>query len=257
MRQAIKALLKQGPKVQLTAAALRRLEDPTWRKANGKWRWIVWLSMGLYAGPVLIVQGTRAKSRRLAISGYLATATFILAVALAPTEDTQPTTDTASSLFALLLIIPIVIGLWATTSFGKDVWVWKAMRDQVTGDWFSQNFGESVQPPAAELIQPKMSPITAEAIQDAGLVTQTKKSNFTGTIEINKASQESLEETGLFTAEQVRKILDRRDNRPIRNQDELRLLLELRPHELVSVAKHILFHTDAEGSAGSGRVLDL
>ena len=256
MLQGIKALLKQGPEVQLTAAALRRLEDPDWRKANSKWRWIVWLSVGLYAGPVLIVQGIRAKSKRLWIFGFLTTALLIFSLALLPQEGSE-TTDSVTTLLALLLLLPIIVAFWATSAFGKDVLVWKSMRDQVTGDWFSQNFGDAVKLPPSDVIEPKLSPKAVSAMQDAGLVSSTGKSDFSGNISINLAPRESLESSELFTSQQLQKILDRRSSRPIRNQEELRLLLELRPHEVVSLSKHVNFESDMEGSTGSGRVLDL
>lgn len=283
----IKALLNRKPNYELTPGALRKLENPKWRSDNSKWRWAVFLSAGLYGGIALLIQGLRAKSRRMQIIGY---AWFILFFGFGLLSDTAevgtPLYDLYSSLLTIAIFFVCGMAIWATIKFNSDVLVWKAMRDEVTENWVADNLGIAKQaftkpigtaksfidgslysgsvggaPQTADEqpITVRLDEKTKEILIDAGLSNSipSNRENFEGILEINKSDAKELSDSKLFTVQQLDLILSRRSAMPFKSLEDLRLALDLKPHELSKLSKVLRFSFESDSAPGSGRILDV
>lgn len=78
MKQLISWLRREdASSPELSESQQRKLGDSAWRSSNSKWNYIVWFSLGLYAGFLLIYQAARAGSGQLARLGIVHIAGFI------------------------------------------------------------------------------------------------------------------------------------------------------------------------------------
>ena len=276
MLNKIRGVLAQKPDHSLTPQAIRKLEDPKWRSNNSKWRWLVYLSVGVYSGPVLLIQGIRSKSRRLKVCGGLILGTLFAGMLISGTRvEGERYYDLVNSIGSVLFFITLVFGFWATVKYGSDVLVWKATKgEKKSNDWVEENLGISreihrpedyrdnlatnaaVQSTAP--ITPKSDSLTRQTLLDAGLSSNTtsSESKFVGILEINLASEQEIEKSELFTQEQLEVLVARRNSMPFKSMEDLRLTLDLKPHEMVKLGKVLRFTNNGDSKSSPGRVLD-
>lgn len=272
MLKKIKEVLTHKPKYNLSPQALRKLEDAKWRNDHNKWRWWVFISFGFYSGFVLLIQGIRCKSRRLKISAGIVLLTFFTfgIIANSVTEG-EPNYDLISSIGTFGLLASCAFGFWATVKFGSDVLVWKATKDEISTDWVEANLGIPTKklqhPPRTrdlrqtqnkEPIVPIIEPGTQHMLSDVGLNPKSAltQNNFEGTLEVNSASEQELKNSSLFTDDQILLVMNRRKAMQFKSIEDLRLTLDLKPHEIVRLGKVIRFSNENGPTTTSGRVLD-
>jgi len=128
---------------ELNESQLARFENHSWRTSNSKWSYIVWFSLGLYAGLVLIYQAARAGSAKLVRLGLIHTAglmVFVPVVAL----------GSSSSGIGQALVTPIGL-IWGLVGVLFTVWanptVLRAKASRLDIVSLRGTTGTNVQPP--------------------------------------------------------------------------------------------------------------
>ncbi len=249
----------------LTPAALRDLSDRSWRWGNSKWLWLVWALAGGY-GIVLLVQGSRFRSKRMIIAGAASFVLIIVGFSLIPpaNEDGTPVENVS---FVIPIMLAFVLSVAAAHYFNRDVLVEKARRlHSPQDDWLTTNFG--VTAPVGEPITQKMDRGTEQLLAANGLAQKSpvepkpeepKNQEPSGLLDINTASLQEIVNLGIFSDDRVMAIVRQRDSRPFQSLDELRVLLDLKPHELAEVKKvaEVQSSSPQVPKNSSGRIVDL
>jgi DNA uptake protein ComE-like DNA-binding protein len=248
----------------LSPAALRNLNNRKWRWANSKWLWLVWGLAGGY-GIILVIQGSRFQSMRLIASGVLSFVLLIIGISIIPPANEDDTPVEPGFIIPIMLAFFLCFG--AAHYFNRDVLVEKARRlHSPKDDWLKTNFG--VTAPVGESIDQKMDLGTEQLLAANGLVPeglviqeteQVKKRVITGLLNINTASLQDIVTLGIFSDDRVMAIIQQRDSRPFQSLDELRVFLDLKPHELAEVKKVIEVQSSPPmvPKNPSGRIVDL
>lgn len=119
----------EEPEIELLHEQQARFENPAWRASNSKWTYIVWISLGLYAGLALLVQGARAGSKSTVRLGLIHLAIFFVLAPLAAigTESF----DFVLVIFAVVSLVACSTGIIFTLWSNPIILRWKASKLQI------------------------------------------------------------------------------------------------------------------------------
>jgi hypothetical protein len=242
---------------QLPAEAVALLNDSKWRRRNSKWRWFVWFVGGGYGVP-FFVQGLRLKINRLTILG--ASQCGLTIVVMSQLSDSETTTPLDDLIFGMFLAF-WAAAVWFSNRFNGDVLVAKALRatEGKSANWVSENIElRGSERPA--VFAAKIDASSSQVLEQSGLdaAGQKPSDDRTVSMDLNTASSSELESSGIFTAEQVQTITEKQKSGGYKSLDELRVQLNLKPHEYSRVVSHYNIRTvPAKKSGRSRRVVDL
>lgn len=220
----------------LSPSSIERLNSSKWRRQNSKWRYWVWFLLGAYGIP-LIVQGSRFKSRRLMLSGVAVLVAQVASVALTSGETEPTPTD---DLLTGLLLAASVFGIWASVKFNQDVLVEKAVKDQGKPEsWVESNLGGPTNSSSTR-IETSADETTADLLDNYGIEvpsTGEPMERDQHAVDMNSATIQDLAATGVFTDQQIVKIMAKQESGGFQTIEEVRIYLDLKPHELAKVSR--------------------
>ena len=245
----------------LSPHAIEDLNKTSWRRGNSKWLWIVWGLAGGYGIP-LIVQGARFRSPRMVLAGTISFILLVMALSSVPTtEDSDVGLGGSEILFIFSFLLSIFLAIWGAHYLNRDVLIEKVRRaHRLNDDWVSSNFG--VASSKAEPLRPVMNSQTETVLESAGLIEDEaiRAEGYTPElVDVNSASIQSLIGSGALSDNQVMQLVSRRETQQFQSIDEVRVFLDLKPHEFAKVRKllqaQLSSPTSPEKSAG--RIVDL
>jgi hypothetical protein len=177
------------------------------------------------------------------------------------TEDSDAGLGGSEILFIFTFLFSIFLAIWGAHYLNRDVLIEKVRRaHRLNDDWVSSNFG--VASPKSEPLRPVMNSQTESVLEGAGLIDDETIRTEGATpelVDVNSASINSLIRSGALSDNQVVQLVSRRDTQPFQSIDEVRVFLDLKPHEFAKVRKllqtRVSSPTAPEKSAG--RIVDL
>lgn len=279
------------PANSLTDNQLLLLDDPKWRRKNSKWRYVVWWTVGVYGTFALWYVAAKSKTKKSMIAAAVSTVLGVLFMIftgaqpqLTPAQEAalEGTTRvatmnenlmTASSLaliafnFWMSFYLQKDWLLWVVTKKGKGSWVEENLnirtipRESVNADRTrkakvdsgSQLFGD-----ASDLIADAPAPVVDQKIEQV-VAPQTTgpEEPAVESIDVNQASIGALMKVpGLSEAHAEKILIERKARGGFKSFEELRVTLELKPHEVAKLEGKFEFPSSNSGPA-FGRVLDV
>jgi hypothetical protein len=163
------------------------------------------------------------------------------AIAVSSTSGEAETSPTDDLLLGFVLL-GAALSIWASIQFNQDVLVEKAMRDQRgSSSWVETNLSKKSTDghPKIEVSTDRAS---TEVLETFGLQVPAIGPNEKASepaVDINTASLEALVSTGVFTDQQIDKIVSKQGHGGFRTIDEVRIFLDLQPHELAQMMKAV------------------
>lgn len=119
----------EEPEIELRHEQQARFENEFWRASNSKWTYIIWFSLGLYAGLALLVQGARAGSKSTVRLGLIHLAIFMAVVPLAVIG--VESFDFVLVIFTAVSLVACGTGIIFTIWSNPKILRWKASRLQI------------------------------------------------------------------------------------------------------------------------------
>jgi hypothetical protein len=119
----------EEPEIELLQEQQRRFDNTSWRDSNSKWNYIVWLSLGMYAGLALLFQGARAGSKSTVRLGLIHLALFLVLMPLAAIG--AESLDFMLIVFAAVSMLVCGSGVMFTFWSNPNILRWKASRLQI------------------------------------------------------------------------------------------------------------------------------
>jgi hypothetical protein len=214
-------------------------------------------------GVPFFVQGLRFKINRLTILG--ASQCGLTIVVMSQLSDSETTTPLDDLIFGMFLAF-WAAAVWFSNRFNGDVLVAKALRatEGKSANWVSENWvSENIELRGSErpaVFAAKIDASSSQVLEQSGLdaAGQKPSDDRTVSMDLNTASSSELESSGIFTAEQVQTITEKQKSGGYKSLDELRVQLNLKPHEYSRVVSHYNIRTvPAKKSGRSRRVVDL
>lgn len=119
----------EEPEIELSEEQQMRFENAAWRASNSKWNYIVWLSLGMYAGLALLFQGARAGSKSTVRLGLIHLALFLIVLPLA--ASVSQSMDFLLVIFAAVSLVVCGSGVIFTFWSNPKILRWKASKLQI------------------------------------------------------------------------------------------------------------------------------
>lgn len=275
----------------LTSAQIAMLDDPKWRRRNSKWRRVMWWTAGVYGWAILWFVASKLRSKKAVIVAGISTVLGVIFLALtgaqpqttaaeqAALEGTTRAASPAENAMTAVILAMVAFNIWMTFYMQKDWLVWAATKKddsswvednlkiktvsqatvtaertrQAKVDSGSQLFGD-----ASDLIADAPTPEVDSAVEEAVKVeAKEPEEEKSSTVDVNSASIGSLLKVPGITEEHAEKIIVERKSRGgFKSFDELRLTLELKPHEVAKLEGAFEFPASNSGPS-FGRVLDV
>lgn len=270
---------------QLTSEQLVMLDDPKWRRRNSRWRLFVWFTAGVYGTFVLWYVAAKARSKKSIIAAGVSTALgigFMIFASAQPTltpeqqaavEGTTRVATANENLLTAFSLVLIAFNIWMTFYLQKDWLLWVVTK-KGKGSWVEENLniktiartdltsertrqvkidsGSKLYGDASDLVADAPAPI----IESHPKLESSEKTEVP-LLDVNKASiTELLKIPGLSESNAEKILLERKSRGGFKSFEELRLTLQLKPHEIAKLEGK--FDFPSSSSAPSfGRVLDV
>jgi DNA uptake protein ComE-like DNA-binding protein len=269
------------PENYLTPEQINLLEDPKWRGKQLGQKWWALILISAYGSFVYIYYAFSIKTKKFITAAIISSALFVGFAILAPRETVDeveyvPRAATlAENISSFIILTLIAFNVWMFFYLKNDYLVWKAKKATASGSWVEENLrikSTSVRKPkskaepnptsqsdpdsivgqieddADSMLADRAQPVKP-AIQES-LVAPGKQDE----VDIATATLEELANIDGLTEQQAHRILTERAKRAIASEDELRVILQLKPHEFAKL-RGVFAFTRRPGSPG--RVLDI
>lgn len=276
---------------ELTSAQLAQLDDPKWRRRNSRWRLIVWFSGGVYGTFVLWYVAAKLKSLKALVAAAISTAVggvfFVLLsrqpqlteAELAAQEGTTRAATPEENMITAAAFVMIAFNLWMSFYLQKDWLVWVVSR-KGKGSWVEENLkiktvsreqalvgrtkqakldsGSKLILDSSDLIaEPSEAPFVNQTVRQEPVNEKASAKEPNIELDINEASLGSLLKLPGVTDVIAEKILLERQARGgFKSFEEVRVALDLKPHEVAKLQNLFVFK-NIQSSGASGRVLDV
>jgi DNA uptake protein ComE-like DNA-binding protein len=269
------------PDNYLTPEQINLLEDPTWRRKQIGQKWWALILIFAFGVFVYIYYAFSIKTKKFFVAAGVSSVLFIGSIAFQPTvtegavEEVPRAATLTENIYSFFSFTMIAFNVWMFYYLKNDYLVWKAKKATASGSWVEQNLkikSTSVRKPKAKtepkpisqsasgsilgaleadadsLLADRAQPVKP-AIQES-LVAPGKQDE----VDIATATFEELANIDGLTEQQAQRILTERAKRAIASEDDLRVILQLKPHEFAKLRGVFVF-TRRPGSPG--RVLDI
>lgn len=269
------------PENYLTPEQINLLEDPKWRGKQLGQKWWALILISAYGSFVYIYYAFSIKTKKFITAAIISSALFVGFAILAPRETVDeveyvPRAATlAENISSFIILTMIAFNVWMFFYLKNDYLVWKAKKATASGSWVEQNLkikttsvrsqrGKSEPNPAAQSAPDSLMgqleedadsllADRAKAVKPANKEPQAVAGKHEE-VDITTATLEELVKIEGLSEHQAQTIITERAKRAISSEDELRVILQLKPHEF---AKMRGIFTFTRRPAGSGRVLDI
>jgi DNA uptake protein ComE-like DNA-binding protein len=269
------------PDNYLTPEQINLLEDPKWRSKQLGQKWWALFLISAYGSFVYIYYAFSIKTKKFITAAIISSALFVGFVILAPRETVDEVEDVpraatlAENISSFVILTMIAFNVWMFFYLKNDYLVWKAKKATVSGSWVEQNLKiktTSVRVPKAKsepnpVAQSAPDSLMGQLEDDAdslladraqAVKPATKEPRVVAAkqeeVDISTATLEQLVKVEGLSEQQAQTIITERAKRAISSEDELRVVLQLKPHEFAKL-RGIFAFTRRLG--GSGRVLDI
>jgi DNA uptake protein ComE-like DNA-binding protein len=269
------------PDNYLTPEQISLLEDPTWRRKQIGQKWWALILIFAFGVFVYIYYAFSIKTKKFIIAAGVSSVLLIGTLAFQPTvtegavEEAPRAATLTENIYSFFSFTMIAFNVWMFYYLKNDYLVWKAKKATASGSWVEENLrikSTSVRKPKAKaepnptsesdpdsivgqieddadsMLADRSQPVKP-AIQES-LVAPGKHEE----VDIATATLEELAKIDGLTQQQAQKILIERGKRAISSEDELRVILQLKPHEFAKL-RGVFAFTRRPGSPG--RVLDI
>jgi len=269
------------PENYLTPEQINLLEDPTWRRKQKGTKWWALILIIAYGAFVYIYYAFSIKTKKFITAAIVSSALFVGFVMLAPRETVDEVEyvpraatleENISSFFILTMI---AFNVWMFFYLKNDYLVWRAKKATASGSWVEQNL--KIKTSSVRLPKVKSEPkpvaqsapdslmgqleedadsLLADRAQEVKPATQEPQlgAGKQEEVDIATATLEQLVKVEGLSEQQAQTIITERAKRVISSEDELRVVLQLKPHEFAKL-RGIFAFTRRPGR--SGRVLDI
>lgn len=275
---------------ELTSTEIALLDSPKWRRRNSKWRHLVWWSLGLYGTFALWYVAARSRARSTILAAAISTALFIAFLVLAGAQpqltDAQQAALEGTTRAATPLENAMTASAFAMVSFNfwmsfylQKAWLLWVVQKKDKSSWVEDNLKvKTVVRQKTDIIQtapgkspsvPKFFGDASDFIDDAPEeekllpqgVSPTSTLGQTPTVlpslDINEASiKELLDVPGIDEVYAERILIERQARGGFKSFNELRIVLGLKPHEVLKLESAFSFPTVESGTT-TGRILDV
>lgn len=270
---------------ELTPQQLVLLDDAKWRRRNSRWRWIIWGSVGLYGSFVLWYVAAKSRSKKAIIAAAVSTALgagFMIFTSAQPTltpaqeaalEGTTRVATANENLLTAFTLAMVAFNIWMSFYLQKDWLIWVVTK-KGKGSWVEENLniktvsrqeatadrarqekkvsGSQLFGDASDLVADAPAPVIEPALK-----TEPPQQADTPLLDVNEASIGALLKVpGLSEAHAEKILIERKSRGGFRSFEELRLSLELKPHEVAKLEGKFDFPSSNNGPS-FGRVLDV
>jgi DNA uptake protein ComE-like DNA-binding protein len=269
------------PENYLTPEQINLLEDPTWRRKQKGTKWWALILIIAYGAFVYIYYAFSIKTKKFITAAIVSSALFVGFMMLAPRETVDEVEyvpraatleENISSFFILTMI---AFNVWMFFYLKNDYLVWRAKKATASGSWVEQNLKIKTSSVRVPKIKSELNPVAQSApdslmgqleeeadslLADRAQAVKpaTKEPQVVARkqeeVDIATATLEQLVKVEGLSEEQAQAIITERAKRAISSEEELRVVLQLKPHEFAKL-RGIFAFTRRPG--GSGRVLDI
>jgi DNA uptake protein ComE-like DNA-binding protein len=270
---------------ELTSEQLVMLDDPKWRRRNSRWRLFIWFTAGLYGTFVLWYVAAKARSKKAIIAAGVSTALgvgFMIFTSAQPTltpeqqaavEGTTRAATANENLLTAFSLALVAFNIWMSFYLQKDWLLWVVAKKS-KGSWVEENLKIKTVTRSDLTAQrnrqakidsgSKLFGDASDLIADApapSMDTPPKLKPLTSTdvlpLDVNQASiSDLLKIPGLSEAHAEQIVIERKSRGGFKSFEELRLTLQLKPHEIAKLEGMFDFPSSNSGPT-FGRVLDV
>jgi DNA uptake protein ComE-like DNA-binding protein len=269
------------PENYLTPEQITLLEDPNWRRKQLGQKWWALFLIFAYGVFVYVYYAFSIRTKKFIVAAIVSSVLFIGFVALLPVEpegavEQAPRPATLmENIGGFITLTMIAFNVWMFFYLKNDYLVWKAKKATASGSWVEQNLKIKTTSVSSPKAKSKPNPVAQSAPdslmgqleEDAdslladrahAVKPTTKEPKVTAVkqqeVDIATASLEELVKIEGLSEQQAQTIISERTKRAISSEDELRVVLQLKPHEFTKL-RGIFAFTRRPG--GTGRVLDI
>jgi DNA uptake protein ComE-like DNA-binding protein len=269
------------PDNYLTPEQISLLEDPTWRRKQLGQKWWALILIFAFGVFVYIYYAFSIKTKKFIMAAGVSSVLLIGTLAFQPTvtegavEEAPRAATLTENIYSFFSFTMIAFNVWMFYYLKNDYLVWKAKKATASGSWVEQNLkikSTSVRKPMAKTEPNPMSQSDPDSIVGqldkdadsllAGRAQSVEPANRESLVvpgkqvdvDIATATLEDLANIDGLTEQQAQRILTERAKRAIASEDELRVILQLKPHEFAKL-RGVFAFTRRPGSPG--RVLDI
>lgn len=269
------------PDTYLTPEQINLLEDPTWRRKQLGQKWWTLIFIFVFGVFVYVYYAFSIKTKKFIVAAGVSSVLFIGTVVFQPTvtegavEEAPRAATITENIYGFFTLTMIAFNVWMFYHLRNDYLVWKAKKATVSGSWVEQNLkikSTSVRSPKAKskpnsVAQSAPDSFIGQLDEDAdslfadraqALRPATKEPQVVAgkqeEVDIATATLDELVKIEGLSEQQAQTIIAERAKRAISTEDELRVVLQLKPHEFAKLRGVFAFK---RRPGTPGRVLDI